>query len=215
MQKNNWVRLLALLTIVTSLAVAIGASGQGKSGGTFATVDFKKLSTGYKARESVDAELRVMQKQYEDKLQRRNNMPFLTEEEQKQLDLIYEKTPQTDADKAKITAIESKAKTKSDEIQAIRQKPEKDLNAADKATLAAADKIFQEAQGKFASLKEDLANQLSQYGNSKSEDLMKKVRATIGKVAESKNVAVVFNSEVALYAGTDITEAVLAELNKK
>jgi len=206
--------MVTILAIITSLAVALGASGQGKGTG-FATVDFKKLSNGYKAREAVDAELKTMQKQYEDKLQRRNNMPFLTEDEQKQLDALYEKTPVSDADKTKIAAIENKAKAKSDEIQALRQKPEKDLTAADKATLSAADKVFQEAQGKFTSLKEDLANQLSQYGNNKSEDLMKKVRATIGKVAESKGVAVVFNSDVALYAGTDLTDAVLAELNKK
>jgi len=104
--------MVTILAIITSLAVALGASGQGKGTG-FATVDFKKLSNGYKAREAVDAELKTMQKQYEDKLQRRNNMPFLTEDEQKQLDALYEKTPVSDADKTKIAAIENKAKAKS------------------------------------------------------------------------------------------------------
>ena len=44
---------------------------------------------------------------------------------------------------------------------------------------------------------------------------MGKVRAAISKVAEQKGVAVVFNSEVAPYAGNDITPAVVGELNKK
>ena len=214
-QPSNWVRAITGAAMVCCLAFSLRSSGEQKGGSGFASVDFKKLSEGYKAKNAVEAELKAMQAKFDSKLSRRDNMPFLSEEDHKALDALEEKPAKTDADLKKIKDLQDKSKTKSDEIQALRQKADKDLTADNKTTLADADKMFREAQARFTSMKDDLAGQLQQFGNSQSDDLMKKIRSSIAKVAEQKGLAIVFNSEVALYAGLDLTDSVVNELNKK
>jgi Skp family chaperone for outer membrane proteins len=214
-QPTIWGRVLALAAIVMCTAFALSASGDAKSGNVFAIVDFQKISTGYKAKESVESDLRNMQVKFDGQLSRRDTMPFLTEDEHKSLDAINDKATKSEADNSKIKELENRNKTKSEEIQALRQKKDADLTPADRDKMKAADAQFMEAQKRFVQLKEDLTNQLSQLGKSKSEDLMTKIRGSIAKVAKQEGVAIVFNSEFALYAGTDITEQVVSDLNKK
>jgi len=215
-QSNNWGRLLAFSSIVTCMAFALSASGQGgKTGPTFAVVDFSKISTQFKANDQFQNEFKGMQAKFDARLQRRNDMPFLTEEEQKSLDMLTEKAAKTDADTAKIKEIETKNRTKNDEIQAIRQKADKDLTDGDKKKLEETEKYFREAQGRLAAMKEDLTAQITQFGKTQTDELMKRFRVSVTKVAEQKGIAIVFSNEVALYAGTDITDTVLNDLNKK
>ena len=214
-QPSNWVRGITGAAMVCCLAFALRSSGEQKGGSGFASVDIKKLSEGYKAKNAVEAELKAMQAKFDSQLSRRDNMPFLSEEDHKALDALEEKPVKSDADLKKIKEIQDKAKTKSDEIQSLRQKADKDLTAENKAALADADKVFREAQARFSTLKDNLAGQLQSFGASQSDDLMKKIRLAIAKVAEQKGLAIVFNSEIALYAGMDITDPVVNELNKK
>jgi Skp family chaperone for outer membrane proteins len=215
-QPSVWRNVIVLSCVFTGLAFALSANGQDKKAGTgFAIVDVGKLSEGYKARADFESQLRAMQAKLQARLDRRDNMPFLTEEEQLKLDELNEKATRTEAENKQMKDLETKNRTVSEEILALRQKPDNMLNDADKAKLAAADKNFREAQGRFTAMRDNLSTQINQFGKSQSEDLMKKVKVSVSKVAEQKGIALVFNSEVALYAGTDITDAVLSELNKK
>ena len=101
------------------------------------------------------------------------------------------------------------------QIQAIRQKADKDLTDGDKKKLEETEKYFREAQGRLAAMKEDLTAQITQFGKTQTDELMKRFRVSVTKVAEQKGIAIVFSNEVALYAGTDITDTVLNDLNKK
>lgn len=188
---------------------------ENKAGSTFAIVDFKKVTNGYKAKDAIEAELKAMQTKFDARLLRRDQNPFLSEEDQKALDDIDEKPNKTEADNNKFKEILAKNKAKTDEVQTIRAKADKDLTDGDKAKLKAADETFRTAQLQFGKLKESLTNQITEYGNTKSDELMVKIRAAISSVAAKAAVAIVFNSEVALYAGADITDQVIAELNKK
>ena len=212
---STWGRVLAATSILTCLAFALRASGDGKTGSTFAIVDFAKISNGYKEKANVEAELKALQVKYDAQLARRDGMPFASEDDLKILDDLYEKPNRSDADNAKIKDIETKANAKRDEIQVLRQKPDNQLKDDEKAKLTEAEKIFRDAQTRFTALKDNLTKQINSYGQTNSDKLMTKIKASIAKVAEQKGVAIVFNSEVALYAGTDITEPVIAEVNKK
>jgi Skp family chaperone for outer membrane proteins len=215
-QNNNvWRNVIVISAMVALLAFALSANGEQKTGGTFATVDFQKISADYKGRGTAEEEIRKEGQKIETRLARRDNMPFISEEDHKALDIIFEKAAPTDVEKKKIEELTNKNKTRADEIQTIRQKPEKDLTADDKTKMAAADKDFRDATERFSKLKENWTGEFNQLKNNRGEDLMKKIRASIAKVAEQKGVAIVFNSEVALYAGTDLTDPVVAELNKK
>lgn len=213
---NNWRMALVAASLAGLAAFSLRASSdEKKNTGVFGTVDFKKLSADYKAKEQVEGKLKSMQAQFQARLSRRDNMPLLSEEEQKQLDSFYEKEPRADADNAKIKEIENKAKTASDEIQALSQKKDTDLSDAEKKKLQDTGQRIKDAQQRFAAMKEDLSGQFDRFGSGEQDALMKNIRAAIAKVAEQKGLSIVFSSDVALYAGTDITPQVVTELNKK
>jgi Skp family chaperone for outer membrane proteins len=217
-QSILWWRALVLSCVVLCIAFAVGASGQGsKATTTFATVDTQKVANEFRERQAVETELRLMQAKYQGRLQRRDNYPFLTEDEHKQLDQLTEKDPQqqTPADKTKIEELLKKGQQLATDIDALRQKPDKDLTEADKQKLRDAETAFQKAKQQYAVIKDQLESEFGLAGKAKSDALIKAVRDAVAKVAEQKGISIVFNSEVALYAGMDITPQVLAELNKK
>jgi Skp family chaperone for outer membrane proteins len=215
-QSLTWWRGLVVASIVLCIVFAVGASGQDKrSGSVFATVDFQKISNEYKAKQAVETDLANMQARFQGRLTRRAEMPCLSEEEHVQLDALREKesTTQTAEDKKKIADFETKGGKLSEELQSLRQK--KDLTDAEKKRLQELEAALVRTQQRYAALKDELEGKIREYGVSKSEALMKEIRAAIAKVAEQRGIAIVFNSEVALYAGVDITQPVLGELNKK
>src|SRR5204863_475348 len=97
---------------------------------------------------------------------------------------------------------------------ALQQKNEKDLTDDDKKRIKAAEEVYAKAQQAFAVMKEDRDRKLREYITTNSESLMKSVRQAVAKVAEQKGLSIVFNSEVVLHAGVDITAPVITELNK-
>jgi len=211
-----WWRVLVLSTVVLCIGFAVRASGQEKKPGGFATVDVGKLLEQYKTRQVMISDLRALETKFAARLARRDNMPLLTEEEHKLLDQLNEKEGgQTADDKKKIQELTEKAQKLSNELQALRQKPSKDLTDADKARLAELERALANAQQQFASLKDDLSNTAQQESGKRQEALTKAIKEAVAKVAEQKGLSIVFTTDVALYAGIDITAPVLAELNKK
>lgn len=216
-QQVPWWKITVVSSIVLCLALALGASGQGsKSGSTFATVDLQKINAEYKARQLALADFQSLNTKYQAMLQRRDDMWLLTDDEQKQIDAIVDKgAAATDADKAKRAELEKKASTLSDEYKALISKPEKDLTADDRQKIQDKQAIYNKAKTEFASLKDDLSAKLAQSDKENSAKLLDTLRKAVAKVAEQKNVSIVFDSQIALYAGSDLTDPVIAELNKK
>src|SRR5436305_69369 len=94
---NTWRGVLVAGSLVALTAFSLRASSdEKKNTGVFGTVDFKKLSAEYKAKDQVEGKLKGMQAQFQARLSRRDNMPLLSEEDQKTLDSLYEKENQTD-----------------------------------------------------------------------------------------------------------------------
>ncbi len=215
---NWWSRALIGGCVTMCTVFAMAATGKPeKNPGAYATVDFNKIQTDYKAKSAAEAEIRAMQDKLDQALARRDSMPFLTEDEQQELDKLTDKDPtqRTDAEKKRIQELTDKGTQMSNEVKALQQKSDKDLTDADKKRIRDAEQTFVNAQKVFAKMKEDRDSKLKEFATTQSEQLMKSVRAAIARVAEQKGIAIVFNSEVAPYAGIDITSSVLSELNKK
>jgi Skp family chaperone for outer membrane proteins len=206
-------RVLALTAIVMCAVFALSASGEGQTKTAFAVVDMQKLSTKFTARETLETELRTMGQKFTLRLQRRDQMPFLSEEDQTTLDTLSEKATRTDADNNKVKEIEERNRKKSARLQELNQK--QNLNEAEKKEQSDLQEDFRNAGSRFAKIKDELDGKVNDFRNSKSEELNTKVRTTVAKVAEKNSIAIVFTSDVALYAGTDITDQVVGELNKK
>ena len=212
-----WWRALVLSTIVLCIVFAVSASGQDKKPGTYGIVDFERLQNDYKKKATLESDLQALRSKLERRLGRRDTMPFLTEDEQKELDKLYDKdaTQRTDPEKKRITELEQKSEATNKEISALRQKPEKDLTDADRARIKTVDEQWQKAQQTFAGLKEQADNELRQFITANTATLKKDVNEAVKKIAEQRGLAIVFNSEVAPYASVDITTQVLSELNTK
>ena len=218
MERNLiWWRALVLSTIVLCIVFAVGASGQDKKPGAYGIVDFERLQADYKRKTTLESDLQALKSKLEKRLARRDSMPFLTEEEHKELDKLFEKdaTQRSDAEKNRIKELEQKSETTNKEVNALRAKPEKDLTDADRTRIKQVDEQWQKAQQTFAGMKEAGDNELRQFIVANTSTLKKDVNEAVKKVAEQKGLAIVFNSEVAPYANVDITAQVLSELNAK
>lgn len=212
-----WWRSLVGASIAFGVVVAVNASGQaGKGQSVFGTVDVQRVTAEFKAMKLAQADLTAMQAKFQGRLARRDRMPFLTEEEHTQLDTLYEKdaAARTAAETTQMKDLEDKGAKVTSEIEALRQKPEKDLTDADRTRIKDAESQFLAAKNRFEAAKTDQETKLRDYGAANQEKLTKQFRASVAKIAEQKNVSIIFDSQVAIYAGTDITNQVLADLNK-
>ncbi len=218
-QSTLWMRGLVLSSIFLCIAFAVRASGTPDKGAlVMGVVDITKIEKSYKEKATVESDLKVMQNKLDGALQRRNDLPFLSEAEHQELDKLFEKqaaSPLTDPEKKKVDEFTSRGNQLAGEVQALKQKDQKDLTEPDKKRLKDAEEQWTKAQDSFAAKKLDRDNQLKQFISEKSELLDAKVKVAVSKIAEQKGITIVFNSQLVLYAGTDITKPVIDELNKK
>jgi Skp family chaperone for outer membrane proteins len=210
-------RAIVLATIVLCIVFAVAASGRpDKTGMTFATVDINKISSDYKQKGVLESELQAKKTKLERRLAHRQEMPLLTEDDQKILDTLTEKDQGTlaDADKKRIEEIKNRGNAMNSELIALRQKAEKDLNQADKDKLKTYDELLNKTNTAGNAMKESGLQEIDNFVKENSDKLLKEVREAIKKIAEAKGISIVFNSEVAPYAQQDITAEVLKTLNK-
>jgi Skp family chaperone for outer membrane proteins len=209
-----WFRGLVVATIATLILFSLNASGQGDKPQTqFGVVDLQVVSSKSKMSNDLEQQLRAMQEKFRGRLERRQNNPLLTEDEMKQFDELSEKDAPNDADKKKKDELEKKSKSLLEEYQGLQNK--KEPTAADKTRIEELTKLGRDNQDKLKTLDEKLGNDFQQFRVTKNEEFKKQIKASVAKVADQKKISIVFDSAVALYAGTDLTEAVVKEMDKK
>lgn len=214
-QSPTWWRVLVISAMVMCIAFALRASGANDKGITFATVDVQKINDNYKLKAVLETQFQQLQAKWQGRLARRQNMPLLTEDEQKQIDAIEEKGPnQTDADKATLKQLTDKAQQLNNQLVALRQKKESDLTDADKTQLATLEAAIAKASDQYNSMQDQMKAELTNFDNQNSDLLVKNIRAAVAQVAKDKGITIVFNNQVVLFSGVDITDQVLAILNK-
>jgi len=216
-QSLTWWRGLVVAVIGLCLALAVNASGQDKKGNvSFASVDVEKVNTEFIARRTIESQMRALDEKMKQQLLRRNSMPFLSEDEHKQIDAIEAKDPaqRTAAETAKEKELMDKGAKLSADIDALRGKPDDKLTPEEKDRLKKAETDFQTAKSTFEKLQEEFRTTMQKKIDENTDLLMTRFREAVKKVGEAKGVSIVFSSQVAIYAGIDLTSAVIAELNK-
>lgn len=216
-QSPLWWRTLVLSTIVMCIVFAVRASGQDKKPGGFATVDLIKVQTEFKEKAKVEGDIRAMQARLQRAIDRRRELPLLAEAKHKELDELLDKdvAARSDKEKKRIDELNTEGTGLTAEARKLQQKDQKDLNDADKKKISENEAILVAMQQSLAALQEEGMAKIQQFVNTNTETLLKQMRNAVAKVAEQKGIAIVFNSEVAPYAGADITQAVVSEVNKK
>ena len=210
--------LTVLLVVAAGIVVALAArGGQARpSTGAFATMDVQKATSGYKDFQTAAAELRAMQTTFRERLARRQSMLFLTGDEHARLDGLIEKgSQQSDADKAAIGELTNKASELQGTYAALSQRPYKDLTAEDRQRIAQGQALAQRARTDLEALSDQLAARASEFDRTNTERLDRQLRAAVQRVAERRGLSFVFNSQIVLYAGPDITPEVVSVLNAR
>ena len=211
-QSPAWWRILVLSTIVLCIAFSMKANGQGGKSALFATVDVQKLNENFVAKKALEKQFQDLQTQWNTRLARRDNLPFLTVDEQNQLDAAIDKGGVIDPKAKELT---DKGNALTEEMNKLSQKPQAQLVEADTKRIKELETIRQKTIETFNTLKEQMTNELKNFDALHSDELLKQIRTAVATVAKQKDVSIVFNSQVALYAGNDITDAVVNVLNKK
>jgi Skp family chaperone for outer membrane proteins len=183
----------------------------------FATLDVEKAFNGYDKKTQLDAKLQADKAQADEKLRLRSDNAFLTADEFTQLADLAAKPTKTDDDKTKIAALTKTANDRQAEYTGLQQK--KDATDAEKARLQELQSMGEKAKAAFDAEQTSLYQKLQKQQVDLSKQIMQDVEVAATNVAKAKGITMVFNKSFGepgfiIYSGMDITDEVLAKLNK-
>ncbi len=183
-----------------------------EAGAQFGSVDFQKIESGYTKKGDLDHQIQAFNQKLQTAFHQQMNSAMLTSDQQTELGKLLVKDAPTDADKARITALQAQSTHDAQELATLTQK--KDLTDADHARMTA---LIQEQTAGQQALQDtgtQYADQVKQENDRLNAQLSDTVKAAIVSVASKRGLDVVFDSNVAIYTRNDITDDVLKVLNK-
>jgi Skp family chaperone for outer membrane proteins len=212
---KNIIRIVLIALVVLSATAVVYAAAPAKPvvSDKIGVVDYQKLWADYDLTKSYASDFEALKNKRQATLERWDRNRLLTEAQLKELDTLYEKTAQTDADKARIKALEDEATKLDGDLKALQAK--KDLSTDESKQLAdfqAASKKMDDLLSKQADLFQKELTDTDAQWTKKVED---NLTAAVAKVAEQKSFSVVLMKSAVLYGGTDLTASVLEVANKQ
>lgn len=184
------------------------------TGGAFASVDVGRTLLEYKERQKSSDQVQALRQSLNRVLERLRDSSavFLPEAEATELARIYEKPGPSDAEQKRAGELEARARSLSDELRGLQNVANPSDQQRQRLTELAAqqrktNEALQTVQGGYEDRLQQMDRQLTQK-------IGEDVRAAVAKVARERNLSLVFDSQVALYASNDITADVLKQLNK-
>ncbi len=159
-----------------------------------------------------DADLHALADKLDFQFKQQAASVMLTESEQKELGKLLGKANQSDADKARITALQTEATRAAQNLTDLQQK--KDPTPADTTQLAALTSQYQAGQQALQKIGDQYQAQIKELSDKDNAEFTQTVREAITAVAQQKGLAVVFTSDIAVYTANDITDDVVKRINK-
>lgn len=212
--------ILATLVIGTFLAVLVGSSAfaaEAKPATPFGTIDIERAFNDFDKKKQLEQELMDYLSQLQEEVELRATNKLLTPEEFAELANLTAKPRPEAAEKERIDKLLAISKEREQELRTLQQKP--NATDAEKARL----KELQDQMNKTdASMKEDEQKynlELAKRQVDLSRQVMQEVEAAVAVVAKEKGLSIVFNKSAGdggliIYSSVDITDQVLAKLNK-
>lgn len=202
--------LVALAAVVIAFSIATPARAQGQ----FAIVNFRKCATEAKFKQELDAKFAELRKRLEAVFQKLKdaNAVFLSPAEIKELAGLYEKPQPNDAEKKRIETLQQIA----DQRAGAARRLDNTATPTDEQKKEL-EKLAQMQQDGAAALQEvgnDFSKRVETQGTDFEEQLSAKVKEAVAAVAKEKNLLIVFDSNVVVYAAADITPDVIKILQK-
>ncbi|MCX6365856.1 MAG: OmpH family outer membrane protein [Armatimonadetes bacterium] len=182
----------------------------------FGIVDFQSCAAQSKLKKDLDSQFDVFRKVMAgvfNKL-KEGNVIFLSKPEMVELSAIYEKGDKaTAAESTRATDLLKKADQSAGTLNRLAG-TQGTLKDTEKKELERLSNLQNEGITLLNEIGAELERRIKERGDSFEDQLEKAVKEAVKKVAQEKNLAMVFNSNIVIYASTDITDDVVKILQK-
>lgn len=208
-----WPWLVALGLLLGWFLTRPAGMAQSQPALPIGVVDMQRIVKEYQRLVQEDKAFKEFARNLEEDLRARLTVRLLSPPEQEEYLRLWKKGPQATAEEQKrLRELEEKAKQAERRLEELSQKP--DPSPQEKQDLERLRKAALEAQGRLEQLQQEYQRQLEERNRTVSEQLDRNIRNAISFVAGAKNLPLVLDREAVLFGGVDITNEVLAELNK-
>jgi len=186
------------------------------AGPTYAIVDLDKAYQQSKEKAAQDVSLQAYAKALQTAYKGQQQAIMLSREQQEALGKLLLKEALSDADKTAFKKMMDSSKSDYDKLTALQQKQEKnqtltDQEKLDYQTLAAQARAGQQT---LSEINQAYQQQWELRNQEAREEVYVKIKEAVSTVAQKQGIQVVFTSQAAVYAATDITKDVVASINK-
>jgi Skp family chaperone for outer membrane proteins len=176
-------------------------------------VDLVRVGKEFDGTKNSQAELDGYQQTLRKQLDDRESVRFLDEKERAEVDKLRAVASPSDEQKKQLNDYLATSKSREAQLRALQQNPNKsDQEKADADRLS---KLSARTDEDMDAMGEKLEGQLQAKADEISKKLTDTVTVAIEAVAKEKGYMAVVDKKAMLYGGTDVTEEVLKQLNKK
>gem|GEM_PF-5100543 len=203
-------RWLVLIGLILATSLAAGAA---PAGPLFAAVDTNKIEANFQAFRQGQEEFRSYNAEVERKLELNRRLRLLEDKEVQEIKDLRALTILKPEQSARLKELESLSDSREQELLALQDKGNNLTpaeNTRQQALLTIASKRAPEVTAEEKRLTEARKARYETLSNQFSQALQEAVE----KVAKEKGVTMVFNKDLVIWAALDLSDAVIAELNK-
>jgi Skp family chaperone for outer membrane proteins len=204
---------MGLVWAAVALLGVIALAGAAPAGPLFAAVDTNKIEANYQAFKQGQEEFRSYNTEVERKLDLNRRLRLLEDKEVQELKDLRTLTVLKPEQSSRLKELEGLSDSREQELVAFQEKGVS-LTPTDTARqqnlLAIAAKRAPELTGEEKRLTEARKLRYEALSSQFSQSLQDAVE----KVAKEKGVSLVFNKDLVIWAALDLSDAVIAELNK-
>ena len=183
--------------------------------GQIACVDMDRLYAASGGPEQLAQKAAETTLEVNTRLKEMKSVPLLDENELQEYGTLLFKAVKNDADQTRIKVLRAVSEQRQDELNKLQIKPDATLTAADKTRM----KQLQEQSRLLASIlpfwQEDARAQQSERLETFRRSQMAKLRQIVGKAAQERNIAHVFDTSALVYSANDLTALVLPRVTKR
>jgi len=202
----------AALTLLSLAAAKPVAAAPAAGTLVIGSVDISRLQAGSTRKAKYDNDLHALADRLDAafKVQAANLMLDLAD--QNELGALLSSLRPSEADRARVTALESKATANSQRLIDLQQK--KDPIPADTAQIGALTDLNNNGQKIVSDIGAGYQARLKKLNEDDTAAFTQVVKDAITATAQQRGLTVVFTSDVAVYTTNDITDDVIKRINK-
>jgi Skp family chaperone for outer membrane proteins len=200
--------LLGLAAVAAGAAPAPPAKGETR----FAVVDMDKVMASYVAFAKAQDEFRGLSQETDRKIEANRRLRLLDDKEVQELKELRNLPVPKQQQSARLQQMEALSDLREQEFLALEQKGD-NLTPQEKARKEELNSLAEKRAPEIVAEEKRLNDARKSRSEELSDPLLQAEQAAFAKVAKEKQVSMIFNKEVALWAELDLTDAVVAELN--